>query len=77
MNYKKALKIVGICGGIYALNNLSFQLGKGCILGTMKENETANDILELLDVYDKRLSIANRINGKIICFTAKILKDEL
>ena len=75
MNYKKALKIAGICGGIYALTNLSFQFGKGRILGLMKENETANDVLKLLDTYDKHLSIAKRINSKIICFTAKIEKE--
>ena len=77
MNYKKALKIVGICGGIYALTNLSFQLGKGYILGIMEENETANDVLELFDICGKHLSIAKRINAKIVCFTAKILKEEL
>ena len=76
MNVKKALKIAGICGGIYALTDLSFQLGKGYILGIMEENETANDVLELFDAYDEHLSIAKRINGKIIYFTSKILKLE-
>ena len=71
MNYKKALKIAGICGGIYALTNLSFQFGKGCILGIMKRDDTANNMLELLDTYGKYLPIAGRINAKIICFVAK------
>ena len=71
MNVKKALKIAGICGGVYALTNLSFQVGKGYILGIMEKDYTANDMLELLDTYSKHLSIARRINAKIICFTAK------
>lgn len=71
MNVKKALKIAGICGGVYALTNLSFQFGKGYILGIMEKDDTANDMLELLDTYSKHLPIARRINAKIICFTAK------
>lgn len=71
MNVKKVLKIAGICGGVYALTNLSFQLGKGYILGIMEKDDTANNMLELLDIYGKHLSIAKRINAKIVCFTAK------
>ena len=71
MNVKKVLKIAGICGGVYALNNLSFQLGKGYILGIMERDDTANNMLELLDTHGKYLPIAKRINAKIICFAAK------
>ena len=71
MNVKKALKIAGICGGVYALTNLSFQFGKGYILGIMEKDDTANDMLELLDTYGKHLPIARRINVKFICFAAK------
>ena len=71
MNVKKVLKIAGICGGVYVLTNLSYQLGKGRILGIMERDDTENDILELLDTHGKHLPIAERINAKIICFAAK------
>ena len=49
MNIKILLKTLATVVGVYELMNLSYQLGKGRILGIMKENDlNANEALDAI-----------------------------
>ena len=75
MNIKILLKTLAAVVGVYELMNLSYQLGKGRILGMMKENDlTANEALDAIKACATKESLGKRerINLKIIEFMAKL-----
>lgn len=75
MNIKILLKTLAAVVGVYELMNLSYQLGKGRILGMMKENDlTANEALDAIKACTTKESLGKRerINLKIIEFMAKL-----
>ena len=50
MSIKKTLKTAAICGGIYLLMDLSYQIGKGRILGILKEDDvTVDEVMDLIE----------------------------
>lgn len=73
MNIKILLKTLAAVVGVYELMNLSYQLGKGRILGMMKENDlTANEALDAIKACTTKESFGNRVNLKMIEFMAKL-----
>lgn len=73
MNIKILLKTLAAVVGVYELMNLSYQLGKGRILGIMKGNDlTANEALDAIKACATKASFGNRVNLKMIEFMAKL-----
>lgn len=75
MNIKILLKTLAAVVGVYELMDLSYQLGKGRILGIMKEHDlNANEALDAIKACATKESFGKRerINLKIIEFMAKL-----
>lgn len=72
MNIKILLKILAAVG-VYELMDLSYQLGKGRMLGTMKKHDvTATEMLDAIKSSSAKTSFSIRRNLKIIEFVAKL-----
>lgn len=73
MNIKILLKTLAAVVGVYELMELSYQLGKGRMLGIMKEYDVnANEMLDAIKACATKVSFVTRVNLKIIEFMAKL-----
>ena len=73
MNIKILFKTLAAVVGVYELMDLSYQLGKGRILGIMKEHDlNANEALDAIKACATKVSFGKRVNLKIIEFMAKL-----
>ena len=73
INFSTLLKGASIVGGVYFLMDLSYQFGKGRMLGRiLAKNLTAEDMLNTLN--DKNVDLNMR--GKIVRFIANLEQEE-
>lgn len=73
MNIKILLKTLAAVVGVYELMNLSYQWGKGRMLGIMKEYDlNATEMLDDIKACATKASFEKRVNLKMIEFMANL-----